>query len=267
MFTTFLMSLSDVQLLLFLPLASCLLMFLLTLLFRRFRTPLRLDDYDSDVLDTATQNTMSGAYVVLGFVLVLAMTTVSDLDNSVGREASAIRSLERLLVLDGSKSSLHSRELLLAYTRSVIQEEWPQLKHSQSSPATSDKLQKLFLSLDALTPSTPKDVALYSKALDEADKVAELRTSRILSVQSTLPGVFYLVGAVSLLGVIVICALRLIEATVIRSMALVTQIVMLTLMFSAIVIIDLPYLGDTVTSPDAMEAALTSMENRKLFTR
>lgn len=265
MHATFLKSLSDLQLLAFLPLAACVLLLLLTLLFRRFREPLRLADYDSDILDTATQNTMSGAYVVLGFVLVLAMTTVSDLDGSIAREANAIRSLERLLVLDGSRETLQSRDLLLAYTRSVIEDEWPQLKNGQGSAATSEQLQRLFLSLTAIAPATPRDVALYAKLLEQADRVAELRSSRILGVQSNLPGVFYLVSAVSLVGVLLVCALRLIEATVVRSLALVIQVIMLTLMFSAIVIVDLPYLGDTVASPDAMEAALTGMQNRKLY--
>lgn len=259
---TLLKSLSDTQVLFLFPVAACFLMLLLSVVFRRFRRHLGLQDYDSDVVDTATQNTMSGAYVVLGFVLVLAMTTVSDLDSNVSEEAASIKSLERLLVLEGSTAALETRQHLIAYTESVLADEWPELKDGHGSTKTSLAIRNVFLSLNALDPKTPKDKVLYEKILDAADKTAELRNSRIYSVQSNLPGTFYLVSLISLLGVTIICALRLIEATPMRFISLTVQVTMLTLMFSAIVIIDLPYLGDTVTSPDTIEMALDSMKNR-----
>lgn len=257
-------SLTDTQVLLVYPLLACCVLFLLTMLFRRFRKPLGLNDYDSDIVDTATQNTMSGAYVVLGFVLVLAMTTVSDLENSVSQEATAIKTLERLLVMDTSPKALETREHLIKYTESVLTDEWPGLSAGKINQQTSDDLKQIFLSLDTFDPKTPKDTVLYEKILDAANKTAELRNSRNFNVQSNLPVTFYIVSFVSLLGVIIICALRLVEATPMRSMALVVQIIMLTLMFSAIVIIDLPYVGETVTSPDAIHSALNSMKSRAI---
>jgi len=257
-------ALTDAQVLFLYPLLACCILFLTTLLFRRLRNRLGLTDYDGDIVDTATQNTMSGAYVVLGFVLVLAMTTVSELESNVSQEATAIKSLERLLVMDSSSAALEARKYLIGYTESVLSDEWPGLSEGKVNVETSDQLKKVFLSLDAIEPKTPKDTVLYEKIIDAANKTAELRNVRNFSVQSTLPETFYIVSFVSLLGVIIICSLRLIEATPMRSLALIVQIVMLTLMFSAIVIIDLPYIGETVTSPDAIDAALNSMKMRTL---
>lgn len=265
MFTTYLKTLSDAQVLTLLPLIACSFLLITTLLLSYFRGILGLTEYDPDVIDTATQNTMSGAYVVLGFVLVLAMTTVSDLDSSVSQEATAIKSIERLLVLDGSKQALQSREYLLSYTESLIQDEWPDLKDGHGNTRTSSELKKLFLSLDAFNPKSPKETILYDRIINQTDKAAELRNARILNVQSNLPETFYLVSVFSLLGVIVIAALRLIEATPMRTIALTIQIAMLTLMLSAIVIIDLPYLGETVSTPEAVQNALTSMQSRNLL--
>ncbi len=264
MYFSFLKTLSDSQVLLLFPAIACVVLLLLSFLFRHFRKPLGLKAYDADVLDTATQNTMSGAYVVLGFVLVLAMTTVSDLDSNVSQEATAIKGVERLLVLEGSTSALNSRQQLITYTQSILTDEWPELKDGHGSTVTSAALNDFFMSLDKINPSSPKDTVLYAKILDAAGKTAELRNSRIYSIQSNLPGTFYLVSLVSLLGVMIICALRLVEATPMRCISLFVQIIMLTLMFSAIVIIDLPYLGDTVTSPDAIEMALDSIVKRTL---
>lgn len=264
MYFTFLKTLSDAQVLILFPAIACGALLLLTYSFRRFRKLFGLNEYDQDVVDTATQNTMSGAYVVLGFVLVLAMTTVSDLDSNVSQEATAIKSVERLLVLEGSTSAIAARQQLITYTQSILQDEWPELKHGHGSTVTSAALKDFFMSLDKINPRSPKDTVLYAKILDAAGKSAELRNSRIYSIQSNLPGTFYLVSLVSLLGVTIICALRLLEATPMRCISLFVQIIMLTLMFSAIVIIDLPYLGDTVTSPGAIELAIESMVKRTL---
>ena len=70
---------SDLEIFILIPLSACLTLLIITLIMRRFKHVLFSDNYDSSVLDTATQNTMSGAYVVLGFVLVLAMTTLYPL--------------------------------------------------------------------------------------------------------------------------------------------------------------------------------------------
>lgn len=264
MFATYFEYFSDHFLLFLFPLLACGLLLLLTFIFRNFRTHLGLMDYDPDILDTATQNTMSGAYVVLGFVLVLAMTTVSDLENGVSKEATAIKSLERMLVLEGSESALKSREYLLTYTKSILDDEWPKLKFGNGSEKTSVALRNLFNGLDNIWSGGLKDGVIYSKILDQAESVAEIRNNRIFSIQSNLPDTFYIVGLVSLLGVILICSFRLIEATRMRVITLLIQVVMLTMMFSAVVIIDSPYLGDTVTSSEAIEKAYESMVARVL---
>ena len=47
-----------------------------------------------------------------------------------------------------------------------------------------------------------------------------------------------------------------------RVFALTIQIVMLTIMFSAVLVIDLPYLGDTVSSPEPIVLIHESMKKR-----
>ncbi|WP_353432987.1 hypothetical protein [Polynucleobacter sp. MWH-UH23A] len=259
MFKTYFHLLSDGALLFIFPILSCATLFLIAYLFRRYQKRFGLSNYDPDILDTATQNTMSGGYVVLGFVLVLAMTTVSELESGVSKEAAAIRGLDRMLVLEGSPPALESRKYLLEYTKSILQDEWPVLKDGQGSQKTSLALRNLFNALDQIGSGAIKDNVVYSKVLEQADKVAELRNNRNYNVQSNLPDTFYIVSLISIIGVILICSLRLIEATRVRIIALTIQIIMLTLMFSAIVIIDLPYIGDTVTSSEPIQKAYESI--------
>ncbi len=260
MYLSFLQYVSDTQLLVLLPALACLILFVTTAVLRHLNGRLGWFDYESDIVDTATQNTMSGAYVVLGFVLALVMTTASGLDDKVAQEAQAIKSLNRLLILDGSAPALKARDALLVYTNSIIDEEWPVLKQGHGNDVTSKALVDVFLQIVQIEPTSAKGVAVFSKILDAADHVAQMRNDRIMSVTSALPGMFYTVSLLSILGVIIICALRLIESTPLRAFTLTVQLIMLTLMLATIAIVDLPYLGDTSTSADSLREVYEAMK-------
>ena len=257
---SFLQYLTDTQLLVLLPVVACLVLLGVTVGLRFMNGKWNWFDYDSDIVDTATQNSMSGAYVVLGFVLALVMTTASDLDDKVSQEAQAIKSLNRLLILDGSEPALKARDALLTYTNSIIVDEWPGLKQGHGSDVTSKALVDVFAQIDRLDPRSEKSVAVFSKILDAVDRVAQVRNNRILSVTSALPAMFYTVSLLSILGVVVICGLRLIEATPLRAVTIGVQLVMLTLMLATIAIIDLPYLGDTSTSVENLQGVYDGLK-------
>jgi len=251
--------LSDMQLLLLFPIISCVVLALVTYALRVANKKLNWFDYDSDIVDTATQNTMSGAYVVLGFVLALVMTTASGIDDKVSHEAQAIKSLNRMLILDGSDPALKARQSLVAYTQSILRDEWPALRQGHGSALTSAALVEVFRHIDRIDPQSPKGNTVFGRILEAVDHVAEARNDRILSVSSTLPAMFYTVSVISILGVIIICALRLMEATPLRVVSLAVQLIMLTVMMGAIAIIDLPYLGDTSISDDSLSIVYDSL--------
>ena len=150
---SFFKTLSDTEIFILLPLSACFALLIITLILRRFRFVLFSNHYDADILDTATQNTMSGAYVVLGFVLVLAMTTLSDMDSKISQEATAIRSLERLLILEGTSQSVEARKQLMNYVNSVLNDEWPSFKSDQPSQKTATAMKDFFTSLDNIDPN------------------------------------------------------------------------------------------------------------------
>jgi len=259
--------LTDGQILFLMPTLSLCIMFSLTWALRKAAGSRKIIEYDEVLLDSATSNSMAGAYVVLGFVLVLAMTTVTDLENGVSEEATAIKSLERLLVLDGSDQALKSRDKLLGYTKSILDDEWPVLARGHGSSLTTSALNELYVSIDQIVPHDGKDETVYSKILDQSARVAELRNKRNFSIESNLPHTFYVVSVLSILGFVVICALRLMEASATRAIVLSAQVIMLNLMFSAILIVDLPYLGDTTTSAEPIIKAYESMSTRALSNR
>ncbi len=244
------------------PIASWAALVLLTSIFRRCSKILGLDDFDSDIIDTATQNAMSGAYVVLGFVLVLVMATANDIDSNISKEASQIEALDRLLIMEGSPSSKIARQSLHAYTKSIVGDEWGRLVSGEQDSATRLHADKLHHDVSLLQPNTPRQAALFSEITKASNEVTQYRNLRILNSQSRMPNLFWQLSYLTLLGVIAIAALRLMQPSPIRILALAIQLAMISWLFATVMILDLPYLGQIKTSPEAFEKAIQVMQSR-----
>lgn len=220
------------------------------------------EDPDSDVVDTATSNAMSAVYVVLGFVLVLVMTTANEVDGNIAKEASQIESLDRLLMMEGSQSSLAARQSLRVYTESIVNNEWKRLSEGTGSQKTTTNINQLFQDINKIKPDAGRQLALFSEIIRKCDEISQSRDMRILSSQSRLPSLFWALSFFTLLGVVVIAGVRLMHPTKIRVIVLGTQVAMVALTFTAVMILDLPYLGETKSSPDPFIKVIQVMGNR-----
>ena len=244
------------------PAVSLLVLILLTAIFRIFSKHIGLQDFDTEILDTATQNVMSGAYVVLGFVLVLVMATVNDIDNNVSKEASQIESLDRLLIMDGSLAAKTARHTLLQYTKSIVTDEWGQLSSGAKNPKTRKYAEELFNQIKLIEPATNRQAALFIEIVNAGDDIAQSRNLRIMNSKSRLPVLFWQLSYLTLFGVIVIAALRLINPSHIRIIALSVQLTMISWLLAAVMILDLPYLGQVKASPEAFQRAINLISVR-----
>ena len=244
------------------PIVSWALLALFALSLKAISKPLGFDDFDSDILDTATQNVMSGAYVVLGFVLVLVMATANDIDSNIAKEASQIESLDRLLIMEGSPAADKARQTLLLYTQSIVSDEWKRLSGGLHNPSTRIYADDLFKNLRSIEPLTNRQVALFADLIKTGDEIAQYRNLRIMSSQSRLPGLFWQLSYLTILGVIVIAALRLLKPSNIRIFALMIQLAMISWLLATVMILDLPYLGQVKTTPEAFERAIALMQSR-----
>lgn len=242
------------------PIITLSVMAALSLVFRKFITTERLYDNDTDVVDTATQNTLSAAYVILGFTLVLVMGSADTYETNVMNEGTNIESLDRTLVLDGSPQALAMRKDLIQYSTSIVNDEWQQLR-AGGNPNTEKLMQKFSKNLIQFKPETEQQKALYTEIVRKTDQVILSREIRLQNASGGLPTLFWTISYLYLFGVAIICALRLSHATPMRFIALSTQVTMLSLIFSAVMIIDHPFSGQTKVSAAPIIQAIKSMKN------
>lgn len=238
-------------------------MTLLAMVFRHINITKNTDHYDTDVLDTATQNSLSAAYVILGFTLVLVMGTSDSIDNSLVIEANRIESLDRLLFIEGSPPSIKMRKDLSAYAKSIVADEWPRLVKGSGSPQTRAQLMEILNGVKSLRPQDLKEATLFNNIAIKADEIALSRETRILAAKNSLPPLFWNISFALLLGVLIIAAMRVSNTTPVRALALSVQIIMLSLIYTSVMIIDQPYRGDTRATPEVIINAIKYMELNK----
>ena len=241
------------------PLVTLSVMAALSLLFRKFITTESLYDNDTDVVDTATQNTLSAAYVIMGFTLVLVMGSADTYETNVMNEGTNIESLDRMLMLDGSPQALAMRKDLIQYSTSIVNDEWPKLRNGGNA-STENLMQQLSKNLLQFKPQTEKQIAWYTEIVRKTGLVILSRERRVLNASGGLPTLFWTISYLYLFGVAIICALRLSHATPMRFVALSIQVTMLSLIFSAVMIIDHPYTGQTKVSAAPIIQAIESMK-------
>lgn len=245
------------------PLTTWAILGLLIVLFRYIAKRIGCEHFDGEILNTATSNVVSGAYVILGFVLVLVLTAASDIDSNLSKEASHIEGLDLLLVIEGSPASEKVRHSLHSYTRSIVTDEWARLAGGEKRNITRQKLESMFVDLSTLQRSSTKREALLADIMESANQVVQYRNLRILASQSRLPSLFWHLSYLTLLGVIVIAALRLIRPSGTGVLALIIQLTTISWLFATVMILDLPYLGEHKVSPEAFERAIQLMEDRQ----
>jgi hypothetical protein len=240
------------------PLATLIIMAFLSLIFRKFMTTQLLYDNDTDVVDTATQNTLSAAYVIMGFTLVVVMGSADTYETNAVTEGTNIESLDRSLILDGSPQAKAMRRDLVQYSTSIINDEWPKLSGG-GHPNTEELMYKFSQNLIQFKLETDQQKALYSEIVRKTDQVILSREIRLLNALGGLPALFWTISYLYLFGVTMIFALRLSYATPMRIIAISTQITMLSLIFSTVMIIDHPYTGQTKVSTEYIAQAINAM--------
>jgi hypothetical protein len=138
--------------------------------------------------------TVVGAFygLVLAFVIVAAWERFNIAVSNVNDEATALETLYKLGAAfpDPMRTQLDSA--VLAYTRQVIDVEWPTMAQKNYEPAKmgAHKLWNIILSY---RPTDAHDQMLLDKAFDEITAVSQARSMRFLFYKEDLPSVVWFV--------------------------------------------------------------------------
>lgn len=246
------------------PALALTVLWVINYLFRRYSNLLGFDDLDTDILDTATQNAMSIAGVILGFVLVLVMETANNIDGNVATEASQIDALDRAISISHAKGGDDARKTLYLYTKSIIEDEWPKLSKDGYSEKTMNYSRELSQRIEAMVPETPRQIEIFREVYRRYDEVLQSRNIRILSAQTHLPSLFWQVSWLIMLGILIIAALRLLKPSPAKVVTIAVQVSMVSILLTVVMILDLPFMGAIQSSPEPIGKVVELLEKRQI---
>src|SRR3954464_5303187 len=206
----------------------------------------------------------TGFAILAGFVVVLAFQSYHASRSGAQAEARTVaHQFESVQLLPESVRARMSGELV-CYARSVIHQEWPQMRSGTLSFAPNRWGVALFASLRSTEPRSASEQAAYGKYLDERSDREDARADRSHSAEGVIPTPLWIVlflSAGTLFVFMIIFADSgervLVQATMMGGVAVLVSSLLLLLWF-----LDHPYRAGTGSlEPVAMQTTLDVMQH------
>lgn len=226
--------------------------FSLSLILRKFFPRFIIQDSDADFMAGLHAALFTITFLTLGYSLANVAETVDNYQQDVVSEANEIKSLDVLLGLYNTDESTILRHDLRKYAASIVQDEWPNLAQNKGSDITLTLQRKVRADLQNLNPTTGKELAIYSEILKTSAAIVQARSSRILKSGEQLAPPFLITSNMGYIGVLIISALMLTQFTWFRFIAVTVQIMAVSFIFAATIVLDNPFKGVDKISPESI---------------
>jgi hypothetical protein len=187
--------------------------------------------------------------VILSFLLVTVWQEYDGAAATVVQEESAVADLFRLSDHLHEPASATLRSLMRSYVNDVVEQEWPEMRRGESSPAARKVVLDTVSVLSAFQPRTTAEATIQDHALTLATTIADSRRSRLFANQQGIP-MFFWVGDILLaaitIGFCFLFRVRSFGAHLIMTAGLTTVIATI---FVLIALFDYPFRGDSQIRP------------------
>ncbi len=205
--------------------------------------------------------TIGVAYAVLmAFVVLVVWEQLSAAEANVQEEAGIVRALNEDARAYPAPVAQQLRLQLQAYTRSVVDDEWPAMASGLSSPKTDAALRAIEDTLLAFKPTNVQEQVIFGESFTQINRVIVDRTLRLHQSQAAVPDTLWLaliIGAVVTISFSYFFRVGSLVAQGLMTAAL--AIVIASVLF-VIVEFDRPFTGDIRVEPTTFEQLLVSMQ-------
>jgi hypothetical protein len=222
----------------------------LFILLRRVWPNFILRDVDSDFISGLHAALFTITFLTLGYSLSNVTETVDKYQQDVIAEANELKTLDMLATFYDTPGSMQLRQDLRKYALSIVDDEWPQLVKGQGSDKTLQLQRNIRAELQQFNPINGKDLAIYSQMLESMPRIVHARNTRILNADTRVSPQFLAANNIGYLGVLIISALMLTQFTWFRFFSLNIQVVAVSFLFAATIVLDNPFGGVDRVSPE-----------------
>lgn len=196
--------------------------------------------------------------LLLAFSAVSVWESFSAAETAVAQEATVIAQMGRDLSVFDSAESKQARILLKDYAETVIEVEWPEMKHGRASEVAWDKFDTMFRVVATVRPDTPQRQLLMPELWTKTNALVELRRERIEASGSEIPGTLWTVVIIgTVLTFLISYVLPVTRFNVVMLAMLACSI---GLVFFFLIAMDRPFAGRESVPPDPFSSAIANMD-------
>jgi hypothetical protein len=192
---------------------------------------------------------------------------------TVESEANALAEIFWLAHAFPEPEGRELQELARSYAEEVVDEEWPLMQRgqtplmeqgTQATPRGWVLIDDIRATIQGYEPRTEAGQELYAEGLDQVQRLADARRTRLVAAEESLPTVLWVVliaGGIVAVGFTYLFGLEHTgaHALMVASLAGVIALVLFT-----IGVLDHPFSGGARVGPEAFELVLNRFETSKL---
>jgi protein-S-isoprenylcysteine O-methyltransferase Ste14 len=210
--------------------------------------------------------------VLLALVVIAVWEEFGRARVTVETEANALAEIFWLAHQLPEPERHQLQELARSYAEEVVDTEWPLMEqgktplmeNTQATPTGWVLIDDIRATLQGYNPRTEAGQALYAEGLDQIQRLADARRTRLVVAEESIPTVLWVVlvvGGVVAVGFTYLFGLEHTEshALMVASLAGVIALVLYT-----IAVMDHPFSGGARIEPGAFELVLNRFETSKL---
>jgi Protein of unknown function (DUF4239) len=219
-------------------------------------------------------------YAVLGviYAVLLALVVIAVWEEfgrasvTVESEANALAEIAWLAYALPEPEGQHLQELCRSYAEEVVEKEWPLMEQgktplmesTQETPSGWVIIDDIRASLEGYEPRTEAEQALYAEGLDQVQRLADARRTRLVQAEEGLPIVLWVVLVAGGLVTVGFAFLFGLENTWAHSLMVASLAAVITLALFTIGAMEHPFSGGARVGPDAFELVLDRLKTSKL---
>jgi uncharacterized protein (DUF983 family) len=219
-------------------------------------------------------------YAVLGviYAVLLALVVIATWEEfgrarvTVETEANALAEIFWLAHQLPEPEGRELQELCRSYAEEVVNVGWPlmeqgrtpSLERSQETSRAWVLIDDIRATIQGYEPRTAAGEQLYAEGLDQVQRLADARRTRLVAAEDSLPTVLWVVLIVGGIVVVGFAYLFGMENTVAHALMVVALAGVIALVLFTIAALDHPFSGGARVGPEAFELVLDRFETSKL---
>jgi protein-S-isoprenylcysteine O-methyltransferase Ste14 len=187
--------------------------------------------------------------VLVAFVVVVVWEQFGDAEDATSDEATAITDLLRDSAALPAEAREDIQDKLLAYTRQVVEVEFPRMRRGEAVEEQSDQLTAVWDSYLQVQPETRNEIAFFDHAIVRLNDLTADRKMRVSTGEAQVPGELWVL---LLGGGGVVMAFTFLLGTrdlVVHSIAVGLTAALLGFVLYLIFALEHPYVGALSVSP------------------